>query len=193
MKDCSSSKMKPKRTRKPPALQEVDLYTFYPDCIHLRFLLDIFEALGVTPQDYGKLTDNPASTGQSLRQQLHHDDMKVSKAKAIVSAFGYRLEIELSDPEVEPQALPYVLVLPKSLQEKRSALLDRKTAKYSNLNFVWRFMLQHKISKRGLAIKLGLSSGAVFTWFNSDDIMISHVYAIAKAYGVDVVFTVSEL
>lgn len=54
-----------------------NLYTVF-GCRNLRFLLDFFMATGLTPNSFGKLTDNPRSTVQALRDQLKKDDMKVS-------------------------------------------------------------------------------------------------------------------
>lgn len=175
-------------------ISEGRFYASYPNCKRLRFLLDLFEALGLTPNSYAACTPNPTSSSSSLRAQLNYDDMKLSKAKGIVKNLGYRLNVEIIDNSssvVSSSIDTYQLVLPKSIIEKKAALAD--SSHYENLGFLWRFMITRGLTKRRLSQDLGLTSGAIAKWFSSDDIAISHLFHIKDVYGVSLRFTISDL
>ena len=185
-------------------LTSSDLYEVY-GCKNLRFMLDIFTALNLTPYSFGQMTDNTLSSAQALRAQLKKDDMKISRAKQIVSIITegrYMLEIAFTDENGAPmppaptgitiEAPDYHLSLPKKLREnfrKRTRALKMKIDPRKNLAFLKFLLVQNDISQRGLARKIGLSAGAVETWFRRDDVAISHLFKIKEALGLGISFS----
>lgn len=157
---------------------------------HLCFLLDILIATGHTPHSFGLLTDNPRSTSTALRKQLNNDDMKLSRAAEIVSILGYQLSTDIKEKNLpSPETLGYRLILPKTLQKNlEKGFLDKKHMN-RKLSFLFEFISRNSIAKRELARELGLSPGAVETWFKNDDIAISHLFRIADMYDAEIVFT----
>lgn len=152
-------------------------------CRNLKFLLDLFDALGLTPHTFAQLTPNPASTATALRLQLNKDDMKVSKARSIVDTIGYKLDIRFTDkvqPEQEDPA--YLVHLPSDIKKTEN--------KYENLGFLMDFLKAHAVTQRGLADKIGMSPGAVFTWFKLDDIAISYLNRIKDVFDVNLEFSI---
>lgn len=184
-----TEKIPPKQGAVAPPPPYYNLYATYPNVKRLRFILDVFHALKLTPNSYAKLTEHPVSESSSLRAQLNADDMKVSKAKHIFNVLGLELGIELRDKEPE-KAAGYTLSIPVEVLNRKEDLVQEDPRRYENLDFLWRFMQRKNLSKRGLSMDIGLTSGAVFTWFNSDDIAISHLYTIKDKYGVELHFSV---
>lgn len=166
------------------------LYQTY-NCRHLRFLLDLFTALGITPNSYGNLTDNPRSASQTLRYYLQNDDMKISKAKAIVDKTGFKLDFHFdagNHIHMIVQNPDYTLTLPEKLQLK----LTNKENKYKNLGFLRDFMVQRNLSQRKLASIIEISPGAVETWFRMDDVYISYLYKIKEKMGTELHIDITE-
>ena len=152
-------------------------------CRNLKFLLDLFDAVELTPHTFAQLTPNPASTATALRLQLNKDDMKVSKARSIVDTIGYTLDIRFTDKIPTPDEDPsYIVHLPTEIKKHES--------KYENLGFLMDFLKTHGISQRGLAEKIGMSPGAVFTWFKLDDVAISYLNQIKDAFDVKLEFNI---
>lgn len=160
---------------------------------NLRFLLDILNATGHSPHSFGLLTDNPTSTSTALRKQLNSDDMKLTRAKEIVSTLGYQLSTEIREKNLPCQeALGYKLILPKTLQKNLEKGFLEKKDMNKNLTFLREFLSRNGIPKRELARAIELSPGAVETWFKNDDIAISHIFRIGEVYDAEVVFTIKS-
>lgn len=156
-------------------------------CKNLKFLTDLFDALNITPEAYSKLTPNPISTSRGLRIQLNNDDMKISKARAIVDTLGYELEIKLTEKTKKQEDNDdYIVNLPEDIRK------IRKTKKYDNLNFLYQFMQENKLTMRSLANKIGMSSGTIFTWFRTDDMSVSYLNIIRKALDVNLEFNIKK-
>lgn len=169
-----------------------NLYATY-GCWHLRFLLDFFTATGLTPYSFSQLTDNPRSAAQALRMQLKKDDMKLSRAKQIVSIAGYKLDVEFNDKASATKETPgYSLILPDDLRENLERGVLKNGSQYKNLTFLKKFLSRNNLSYRKLAQKIGMSVGAVETWFCIDDMAISYLYRIKDAFQADISFIVSE-
>lgn len=156
---------------------------------HLRFLTTLMEALGETPWTYGFKESNPTSATNGLRRQLADDDMKVSKAKHIVDVLGYRLQIVLADKQTEDERQMQadkdtVIRLPKELTA------PKPQQKETNLDFLTHFMKRMRLSRRQLAADIGITAGAVNTWFISDDIKVSYLYKIKETYGLRLEFNI---
>ncbi len=119
--------------------------------------------------------------------------MKVSRAKQIVSTVGYKLDIEFNDKKnAVKEVLGYTLILPKKLQDNLEKGILKKEEQNKNLRFLKEFLSRNSISKRKLAKAIGMSAGAVETWFNTDDVAISYLYRIKEAYKVDISFIITE-
>ena len=176
-----------------------DLFTLY-GCYNLRFLLDILAATRHTPKTFGKMTDKPASAAQTLRLQLKNDDMRLSKAKEVVSILtgGYELVVEFKDEydggREMPIAMPaepsyYELILPEALRKNLArGTRMKKIDPRKNLAFLRSFLTYHGISQRALGKALGISGGAVETWLRRDDMAISYLFRIKDVYNLGLCF-----
>ncbi len=177
-----------------------DLFTLY-GCYNLRFLLDILAATGHTPKTFGKMTDKPASAAQTLRLQLKNDDMRLSKAKEVVSILtgGYELVVEFKDgydcvgldmPIAMPEEVSYYeLILPEAIRKNlRRRTQVKKIDPRKNLAFLRSFLACYGISQRALAKAIGISGGAVETWLRRDDMAISYLFRIKDAYNMGLRF-----
>ena len=174
-------------------MSNYNLYAKYR-CRYLRFLLDVFVATGHTPHTFSKMTDNPPSTASALRTQLNKDDMKASRAKEIVSVLGYQLTIDIKEKNPSSQSTPpYKLILPKSLQRNLERGYLPKKDRNKNLTFLHEFVSRCNISRRELSRRIGLSAGAIESWFRTDDIAISHLFKIEEAFDVEIVFALKPL
>ena len=178
----------PEGTMKTAQKTNPSLYDTY-NCRHLRFLLDLFTALNLTPYSFGQMTDNPLSTAQALRAQLKKDDMKISRAKTIVGMTGYRLRLSFKDETKMIQKVEdYTLTLPAELSENLTR--KKEASPYENLDFLHEFLQRRRISRRQLAQRIEVSPGAVETWFRADDCAISYLYRIKNSYDVELVFDI---
>lgn len=154
-------------------------YTHY-QCKNLKFLIEFFQAINLTPHSYSKLTDNPASTASSLRLQLNQDDMKLSKAQQVIDTCGFMLDIRLTEKEKEENTdSSYIVQIP----------IETKYAEHRRLDFLRTFMSTRALTQRQLASDLGVANGTVFTWFTIDDISISYLNKIKDTYNANLVFT----
>lgn len=151
----------------------------YPG-VNLRFLLDFMKALGLNTESLCKPTGQPP---QSFRIQLKRDDMKLSKAKRLIEANGYKLEIRLIPKETKQDSEGYIVTLPRII---------KKNDNPKNLDFLKDFIASRGESQYVLADKLGVTQGAVFAWFNTDDILISYIIKIKEAYDVNLEFRITE-
>ena len=158
---------------------------------NLRFVLDILNATGYTPNTFGLLTDNPRSTASTLRMQLNKDDMKVSRAMQIVSTLGYKLTIDIKEKDPSYLENPgYKLILPEDLQRNLERGFLQEKYRNKCLTFLREFLSRNNISQRELARRLELSPGAVETWFRNDDLAISHLFRIKDVFDIEIVFTI---
>ena len=157
-------------------------------CVNLKFLSDFFAEAGLNPESYSQYTANPHSTATSLRLQLHKDDMKLSKASEIFANLGYELTVRFEEKEENKMKMRrfeedgYIVTLPViNVQYK---------CKYQRLGFLEAFMHEKHLPFRELSKALGLSSGAVASWFHSDDVRISHLMRIKEVYDLKIVFSI---
>ena len=163
-------------------------------CKNLRFLLDIFSATGHTPQTFGRLTHNPNSTSTSLRRQLHQDDMRVLKAKQVLTILGYQLEFEIKERTSLRQVDPrYKLVVPDDLRRNLERGYIEEKDRNKNLTFLLEFMARNNLSKYKLAQAVGLFPATVTQWFDTDDVSISYLFKIGEIYDAEIIFIVSKM
>lgn len=150
----------------------------YPG-INLRFMLDFMRATGHNTASLCKLSNMPP---QAFRLQLKSDDMKLSKAKQLIKNAGYKLEIKLYPGPQEASDTDYIVTLPKKQAEEGG----------ENLRFIMDFIKRSGDSQHELGRKIGITQGAVFAWFRTDDIMISYIVKIKEAYKAKLEFRITE-
>ena len=143
-------------------------------CTNLKFLIDFFNYLGITPEDYGILGSTSA---QCLREQLRADDLKISKAMTIAEELGYTLSVSMK-PEDEDDS--YVVVLPPTSPAGKRRL--------ERLAFLENIMLHYHLSHSALAAMVGCTRGAVASWLRKDDMKISYVIKLKNKLNLTVKF-----
>lgn len=147
---------------------------------NLKFLLDYIKISGHNTATISQACGLPP---QPLRMQLQRDDMKLSKARRLIEGTGCNLEVVLY-----PQSLPgddenYIVVMPR-----RRVTSDKP----AQMDFLKAFMKQTGQSQYDLARKIGITQGAVYAWFSTDDIMISYINKIKDAYQAKLEFRITE-
>lgn len=141
---------------------------------NLKFLADFFKKTGLS-------TENAAEKVGITRQAVYYwfatDDAKISTIMNFIDKCGYTIDFSIvREDMLRGNAWVKIDVDPKeeqNIHEGRLAFLDRA-------------MKQNGLSKKTLARKIGLGESAIFYWFTKDDCMISHVYRIAEAEGLQV-------
>ncbi len=147
---------------------------------NLRFLIDYIRISGLNTT---KISIPSGLPPQSLRIQLQRDDMKLSKAKKLIENTGCKLDVILYPQAQEEDDENYIVVIPKKKDTEEKA---------GNLAFLSNFMKQLGQSQYDLAEKLGITQGAVYAWFATDDIMISYINRIKDAYSAKLEFRITE-
>lgn len=150
----------------------------YPG-INLKFMLDFMRATGLNTATLCKMSNVPP---QAFRLQLKSDDMKLSKAKQLIKNAGYKLDIRLYPTAPETADTDYIVTLPKRQNEEGN----------ENLRFIIDFVGRAGDSQHELGRKLGVTQGAVFAWFRTDDIMISYIVKIKEVYKAKLEFRITE-
>ena len=114
----------------------------------------------------------------SLVRWLKKDDIKVSLLEKIVNHFGYNLTITLSRSPYEGDA--------------PIESLDRLAFKYDKggLPFLCVAMARYGITARELAEKLGLDKTTVQHMFAANEIYLSRVFEIAKAFDLSLLIEI---
>lgn len=163
----------------------VRTYAKYPGK-NLRFLIEFFNALGMTPQQYANMTDNPNNYGTQLRIYLKEDDMKVGKVRSVLGVIGFDLKIKLMTREElkMKQDRSYVVNLPDDLKNPHPG------AKNDNLLFLADFLRRQQLSVRAFGRKIGVSPSTIMAWLKVDDMRISYIDAIQKAFDAVVEYNI---
>ena len=151
----------------------------YPG-VNLRFLLEFMKALRMNTESICKAASQPP---QSLRIQLKRDDMKLSKAKFLIKANGYNLNVRLIPKEQTDANKGYIVTLPN---------IKKKPEEPKNLSFLKEFMTSVGESQYAVADKLHVTQAAVNAWFKTDDILISYIVKIKEVYNLDLEFRITE-
>lgn len=106
----------------------------------------------------------------SIYYWLKKDDAKLSAVEKLINACGYRLSIELVDPQ---QEIIMELNRAKRLSFLAEALSDQDKKKVSE--------------------ELGIGLTSVYYWLTHDDIFVSYIYKIADIIGKKVKITIRPL
>jgi len=170
-------KKAPNGENNPPVETTKSKWYQYPG-VNLRFLLDFMRATGHNTASLCKMSNMPP---QALRVQLKRDDMKISKAKELIKNAGYKLDIKLYMQSQEADS-DYIVTLPKAIRKN-----DDK-----NLAFLDEFFSMVGESQYEIGKKMGITQGAVFSWFKTDDIMISYIVKIKEIYKAKLEFRITE-
>lgn len=139
----------------------------------LQFLLNIMVANNISKYELARIM---GTSPQNIFKYLQRDDMKLSYAQKIMSELGYELRVRLYKEGDKSRKVMHDL---EKLYGKDGV---------HRIAFLAVALYENGISKRDVAQRLGLNPSGVFRWFSVDDIAISHIYAIAEAYGFEFIF-----
>lgn len=153
-------------------------------------------------------------TGQSLRtlavaagyyqQQINHwyatDDIYIAQLYRIADKQNLKIEIafDAKDPldqlfegtidygiaSVEIGSFANITDLPEDLYESAPEILERH--KGGRLQFLADFVIRHRIPYTTFCRKAGVNPAQFKIWIQTDDIKLSKIYTIAKAYGTNI-------
>lgn len=149
---------------RPRALQK-DKY----ELKNLKFLGDFMSAMGLTTTTAG---EKIGLTQVSIYYWLKKDDARLSAVNKLIEACGYKLIIDLVDPDPDPKDTEIVIEVPreKLLSFLSEALSDQ--------------------DKEEVAKKLNIGYTTIYYWFSHDDIFVSYIYKVAEAIGKKVKITI---
>ncbi len=143
----------------------------------LQFMHDLLLVLNISKHEMARRL---GMSPQNFFTYLKRDDMRLSFAQEIADNLGFELSVRLEREEGDTQEVI-----------KRIEPLVRCDEKL-RLGFLKITLGIYNITKIELAEKLGLNPGGVFRWFRVDDIAISYLYDIAKAYNLQVIFNLKR-
>ncbi len=143
----------------------------------LGFLSSILDVMEVGK---GKLAEMLDVSPQSIFAAFKRDDMKLSKIEDILDKLGLKLSVRL---EKEGDNM-------KDIVNGMENILGRKELK--RLTFLRLAFRRYGIKKDDLAQKLDFNVAGIFRWFRVDDILISHLYEIAKFYDLKLILDVTR-
>ncbi len=144
----------------------------------LQFLLNIMVANNISKH---KLAWIMRTSPQNIFTYLQRDDMKLSYAQKIMAELGYELRVRLWKEGDKSKKIMHDLEM----------LLGKDGV--HRMAFLNVALNENGINKRDIAQKLGFNPSGVFRWFRVDDIAIAHIYAIAEAYGLNVLFEAEKI
>lgn len=157
---------------------------------NLKFIIDLLTALNIGPQEFGTIAGQRNNYSTQLRSSLIADDMKLSKAKRLLSYIGYGFTVKMYIERTvkAPDETDNVLV---RLPEKLKLELVKDDGK--QLFFLKEFMAENKLSQQKLAEAIGVTQPCIKQWFKGDDIRISYITRIKETYGAKVEYTIVPL
>lgn len=145
----------------------------------LKFLSEFMMLCGECSADIARAT---GLTRGGVSHWFSSDDCKLSYCEQYINLKGYELNIELR------KQLP-------STDSSVSINIERKTpdpddSSCRRLLFLLAAMAKNGLTKVQIAKDLELKYNTVRHWFIVDDIYISHIFNIAKLYGLQVCFDI---
>ena len=149
---------------------------------------------GYHPQNLAFLDDflrvNHISTGDAAqalgvtRQVVYYwlkkDDIRLSSVLALFEKLGHRLKIEL-EGENQMSGKAWVRYDPP------------KNDACPRLSFLTFAFDKYNIKVKDLHEKTGISVNAIYHWLEVDDILVSYIYKVAEAMGLQVVITIEKI
>lgn len=145
----------------------------------LQFLTDFMQFTGDSGAYIAKVL---GMTRGSVSHWITTDDMKLSYCDSYIRSRKYSLIFELI-PHGEKRAS----VVTTEISPIETA---RRTRRKSRLSFLSKAMKEAMVTKTDVANALDICYNTVRHWFVVDDIYISHIYAIAFRFGMDIKITV---
>lgn len=144
----------------------------------LQFLTDFMQFTGDSGAYIAKVL---GMTRGSVSHWLVTDDMKLSYCDSYIRSRKYSLIFELIPHDGSRVSTVTTEILPVETA--------RRTRRKSKLAFLAKAMKEARVTKTDIAEALKIRYNTVRHWFVVDDIYISHIYAIAFRFGMDVKVT----
>jgi len=137
------------------------------DLKNLKFLGDFMTAVGLNTTTAG---EKIGISQVSIYYWLKKDDAKLSAIEKLINACGYKLSMELVDPD---QEIIMEINRTKRLSFLAEALSDQDKLKVSH--------------------ELGIGLTGIYYWLSHDDVFVSYIYRIADIIGKKVKVTIRPL
>lgn len=139
-----------------------------------------------------------------LQQQINHwyatDDIYLAQLYNIADKQNLKIDIafDAKDPldqlfegtidygtaSVEIGSFANIMEIPEGLYESAPEILERH--KEGRLKFLADFVIRHRVPYSTFCRKVGVNPAQFKVWMQTDDIKLSKIYAIAKAYGTNI-------
>lgn len=122
---------------------------------------------------------------QAIYNYLLRDDMSLKMVHQIMDSCGCKIMFSLEKPEEENGNLVirlnnyFMRNLPEGIRIGR-------------LSFLSIAMQRYGITGKDLSEKLHIARSTISTWFVTDNVMISHIYNICEAYGMELKVTITD-
>lgn len=148
-------------------------------CRNLKFMTEFMKLNNISTPD---IADRIGISRQSVHHMLSVDDMRLSMAERIISAFGYTLDIDLvKDGDIPPLDIEeYLQKFPRTkVQKNRMTFLRAASIRYGI-----------DLKTMGQRAGLGMSTMAYYT--QNDDIFIAQLMMIAESCEMKVKITITE-
>lgn len=122
----------------------------------------------------------------ALNTNMGKDDMRLSQAIRILNHYHYNLFIYL-----EPKD-------PYNAERYRERCVHVNALKFtptvsSNMAFLRDFVEVNKLKLKDITDKMGVAASAIYYWYQSDDLMISKIYKLAKVFNVNLRFVIEPM
>lgn len=141
---------------------------------NLKFLADFIKAEGLSLEQAAAKMD---LSRQAVYYWFATDDAKISTILTFLDRCGYTIDFALERKETMRGNAWVKIDIRKKVHEG---------CKNVRLAFLEKALKAYGIRKKALARKMGLGDSAVFYWLKQDDCLISYIYRIAEAEGLDV-------
>ena len=145
------------------------------DVKYLKFLTDFMRETGNTTST---LAAKLGIGRQAMYNYLVRDDMRLSVIENIMDACGCQIRYSLEKPE---STSGNVVMHLKDYMFRN--VPDGVTI--GRLWFLSVAMQRYGITGKEIADRLGLSRSTVSTWFATNNVLISHIYKICEAFGLE--------
>lgn len=138
----------------------------------LGFLLSLMDVLGISKI---RLAEMMGVSSQSIFSVFRRDDMKLSRVEEILDRMGFEASVRL---ERKGDNMKEIICGIENLLHKDEL---------RRLTFLKIAFKKYGIEKDDVAQKMDFNVAGVFRWFRVDDILISHLYEIARMYDLELV------
>ena len=139
---------------------------------NMKFLGDFMTTMGLTTT---KIAEKAGLTQVTVYYWLKNDDAHLSSVENLLKAWGYRPVFKLVSPDENPSMTEIDIDVPGA---RRLAFLE------SGMQGFDRAELQKK---------MGVGTTTIYYWLSHDDILISHIFDVARATGQKVKISIRPL